>query len=105
MKQMIYHSSNEHKVQHTSHSSRTTHNMMQFNNDTQHMVQIDTKCNTQFAYHKCISHFRIFQRRARRTKRARAAAVVLPASVAPLEFGAWGGGAMEAAAAATSGVE
>jgi hypothetical protein len=33
------------------------------------------------------------------TKRARAVAVVLPASAPPLGFGAWGGGATEAAAA------
>ncbi|KAK1692023.1 hypothetical protein QYE76_008720 [Lolium multiflorum] len=33
------------------------------------------------------------------TKRARAAAVVLPASASPLGFGAWGGGATDAAAA------
>jgi hypothetical protein len=33
------------------------------------------------------------------TKRARAARVVLPASAPPLGFGAWGGGATEAAAA------
>jgi hypothetical protein len=38
-----------------------------------------------------------------RTKRARAAAVVLPASA--LAFVAWGGGATEAAAAAEGGME
>jgi hypothetical protein len=39
------------------------------------------------------------------TKSARAAAVVLPASVPPLGFGALGGGATNAAAAAEGGTE
>jgi hypothetical protein len=37
------------------------------------------------------------------TKRARVAAVVLPALALPLGFVAWGGGATEAAAAAAEG--
>jgi hypothetical protein len=37
MKQIIYHSSNGHKVQYTSHCSRTTHEH-EFNNDTQHII-------------------------------------------------------------------
>jgi hypothetical protein len=39
------------------------------------------------------------------TKRARAMAVVLPVSVLPLGFVAWGGGTTEAAAAMEGGME